>query len=202
MIVYGAYHFSDAKIVINQMTGVGKSFRHATEGFKKTSGDPDQVMDFLRKQGHSLTHYIPGGDKALDDALDALEKVKDKHGDETKKIVKGTYGEISDVVKDGKMDISTGTKLLEILKRRGAEVQKLAEKAGGDLMDEYPDFRGKIGEKYSELKGLAHGQGEKGKKIMDDVQSSLKDIAKEGLNKDSLNKAQELVQNTIKELQK
>ena len=183
------------------MSGVGKSFRQATEGFKKTSGDPDQVVDFLRKQGHTLTHYIPGGDKALDEALDALEKVKDKHGDETKKIVSDTYGEISDVVKSGKMDISTGTKLLEILRRRGAEVQKLAEKAGGDLMDDYPDFRGKIGEKYSELKGLAQGKGEKGKKILDDVQSSLKDIAKEGFSKDSLNKAQELVQNTIKELQ-
>jgi hypothetical protein len=77
---------------------------------------------------------IPGAKAYIGPFFDNVDELKKTHGEETKKIIKGTYDEIKETVNKGGLDVKTSETVLEILKRLGAEVEELGNNVGANFI--------------------------------------------------------------------
>jgi len=165
----------------------------------------DEALDYFRGVAKSYGSLIPGASSYIDPMFDTLDELKKTHGEETEKIIKGTYDEVKETVMKGGFDLKTGEKVLEILKRRGAEVEDLGQRVGTDfvkpVLDKNPQLRDAIGGSYDELRQLVKKHGPEAKAKYDDLVKQLKEIFNKGISADSIKQAQNLVQQKVKEIQ-
>ena len=128
---------------------------------------------------HSYLVVVPGARPHVDAAFDTIDQLRDTHGDEVNRIVGDGYEEVRVIIRDaGAMDASTAMKVLDVLRRRSAELEELGKKAGkdafGSLSERYPQVSEKLGGGYDELKRLAETKGPEAKKIFDDTTKQVR----------------------------
>jgi len=164
----------------------------------------DEALNYFRDVAKKYAAFVPGANQYIDPMFDTIDDLKQSHGDETEKILKGTYDEIKETISKGSLDVKTGQKLIEILKRRAEEVEELAKKVGQDaiqpILDKSPELKKAIGGNYDELKRLVEAHGDEAKAKYEDLVKQLKEIYNKGLSPDSIKQVQDLVQQKTKEI--
>lgn len=85
------------------------------------------------------------------------------------RIVSDGYEEVRAVIRDSSaMDVGTAMKVLDVLRRKSAELEELGKRAGKDafsaLGEKYPQVSERLGGRYEELKKFARSAGPEAKK--------------------------------------
>lgn len=178
---------------------------------KDTAGDPAEsaanTVNYLRSATATL---IPGSAPFLGKVFDQIEQISKDHGDEVKKVFEDTYKDFEKLAKDGSMDSQTASKAVEILQKRVSELQELAGGVAGDayqkLVTDNPKLKDQISEQYNSLKDVVEKAKEKkpeAQKLLKDTSSELAKIFKDnGVSKESVKQAQELLKKKGEEAKK
>lgn len=190
------------------MVKTSKSLESSIAEVKRTLAEKtpsaDEALNYFRGVAKSYGSLIPGASAYIDPMFDTIDELKKTHGDETEKIIKGTYDEVKETVSKGGFDLKTGEKVVEILKRRAAEVEDLGRRVGTDfikpVLDKNPQLRDSIGGSYDELKQLVQKHGPEAKEKYDDLVKQLKQIFDKGISPDSIKQVQDLIQQKTKEI--
>lgn len=198
---YGFYHFSGAKAAVNTASDMKKYYDDAKNKLAEKTPGPKEALKYIRNLSQSYAAFIPGAKPVLDAAFDDLDKVSHKHGDKVDKLVTDTYHELKDVSKEG-LSIETATKAWSILEKKFEEIKTLAKDVGGDLLQQHPELKDKVGGKLDDLKSMAEQYGPDAKKQYDEVYKKVQDIATKGPSAGSLAEVTKLVNDKYTELKK
>jgi hypothetical protein len=143
--------------------------------------NPSKALRKLREIARSYVVLIPGAATYVDSTFDAFENVAASHEEEANRIASEAYSEIENIVKQKggptKIDADGAWKIVDVLRRRMAELGELAKKAGetaiGPILDKHPEVREKIGGGYDQLRSLAETRGGDAKKLLDDTTNQV-----------------------------
>ncbi|KAI9089588.1 hypothetical protein DFS34DRAFT_385441 [Phlyctochytrium arcticum] len=213
---YGYYYFSGAKTFVDTASTAKDYYKDITVKAKKTLQEktPDnahEALESLRSLTKSYASVIPGASSYIDATFDSLDEIRDEHGDDFDRIVTEAYDEVKKIIQSDKsgLDMVTGTKIVDVLKRRGTELKKVAKDASktafSELEDKFPGVAKKLGGGYQEFQELAAKAGPEAKKTLDDVSKQMNEMFKKGLTPETLKQASELIKSKteqIKELTK
>jgi hypothetical protein len=204
MTVYVWYQFSGLKTVVKTSKQIESSLAEVKKTLAEKTPSADEALSYFRGVAKSYGSLIPGAGAYIDPMFDTLDELKKTHGEETEKIVKGTYEEVKDTVSKGGFDLKTGEKVVEILKRRAAEVEDLAQKVGTDfikpVLDKNPQLKESIGGSYDQLKKLVDQHGPEAKATYDDTVKQVKKIFGAGVTAASIKQVSDLIQQKTKEV--
>jgi len=198
---FGFYHFSGARAAVNTATEAKKYYDDAKAKIAEKTPEPKEALKFVRNLAQSYAGFIPGAKPIVDAAFDDLDKVSYKHGDKVDKLVSDTYQELKDVSKDG-ISMESATKAWSVLQGKFEEIRKLAQDVGGDIMNQHPELKEKVGGKLDDFKSLAEQYGPDAKKQYDEVYSKVQSIAAKGLSAGSLAEVASLVNDKYAEIKK
>jgi len=203
-VVYGWYQFSGLKTVVKTSKQVESTLGELKKQIAEKTPSADEAMSYFRSVAKSYGSLIPGASAYIDPMFDTLDEMKRTHGEETEKIIKGTYDEIKETVSKGGFDLKTGEKVVEILKRRAAEVEELGKKFGTDfikpVIDKNPQLKEAVGGSYDNLKSMVDRYGPEAKEKYDDAVKQIKQIAAAGLTAASIKQVKDLVEQKSKEI--
>lgn len=176
---YGWYHFSDVKKFVDSMKSVKDSMKDyyggAKDSLKKTaSKPPNEVLNYVRDLAKPYVALIPGGQKAVNEAFDAVQDIIDTHGDEVNDILDATRNELQEALKgQDTFSAATGMKVAGIMQVRLGQLSDIAQKAGEkgikSLSEKYPQVSEKLGGAYEHMRKLAEKAGPEAQKIVDDT---------------------------------
>jgi hypothetical protein len=204
MTVYVWYQFSGLKTVVKTSKQIESSLAEVKKTLAEKTPSADEALSYFRGVAKSYGSLIPGAGAYIDPMFDTLDELKKTHGEETEKIIKGTYDEVKDTVSKGGFDLKTGEKVVEILKRRAAEVEDLAQKVGTDfikpVLDKNPQLKEAVGGSYDQLKKLVDQHGPEAKATYDDTVKQVKKIFGAGVTAASIKQASDLIQQKTKEV--
>ena len=202
--VYGWYQFSGLKTVVKTSKSLESGLQEVKKTIAEKTPSPDEAMNYFRGVAKSYGSLIPGASAYIDPMFDSLDELKKTHGEETEKIIKGTYDEVKETVVKGGFDLKTGEKVVEILKRRAAEVEDLGNRVGADfikpVIDKNPQLRDAVGGSYNDLKKLVATHGPEAKAKYDDLVKQLKEIFDKRISASSIKQVQDLIQQKTKEI--
>lgn len=183
---YTYYHFSGVKTAVQTAQSAQDYIRDTSNRVASTVSEhaknPSKALQKLRQVAHSYVALIPGAEAWVDSTFDVFDKVAETHGDEADRIASEAYAEIEKVIKDkgGATNVDAGAawKIVDVLRRKMAELGELAKGAGqtaiGPILDKHPEVRDKIGGGYDQLRSLAESHGGEAKKILDDTTKQVR----------------------------
>lgn len=198
---YGYYHFSGAKAAVNMASDTKAYFENMKNKLTEKAPEPSAALKYIREYAQSYGSFIPGAKPIIDSAFNDLDKIQSKHGDKVDKLVTDTYHELKDVAKDG-VTMESAMKAWDVLQKKFDEIKKLAKDVGGDLMNQHPELKEKVGGKFDELKSMADQYGPDAKKQVDEVYQKVQDIAAKGLSAGSIAEIGKLVNDKYADLKK
>ncbi|RDX50135.1 hypothetical protein OH76DRAFT_1381302 [Lentinus brumalis] len=205
---YMYYYFSGAKAAVDASRTASQYYQETKAAIaSKAPKSPNEALDYLRDVARSYLVIIPGARPHVDAAFDTIDELRSSHGDDVNRIISDGYDEVRVVIKDsGSMDAATAMKVLDVLRRRSAELEELGKKAGknafGSLSEKYPQLSDKLGGGYEEFKRLAESKGPEAKKLYDETSGQIKDIFSKGFTQDSIDEARRLIQSKTSEIRK
>ena len=173
--MYGWYHFSGTKKVVQSVQKASQYYEQTKQTIaEKAPKNPNEALDYLRNFAHSYLVVVPGARPHVDAAFDTIDELRDEHGNEVDRIVGGGYDEVRIIVRDATaMDMATAARVLDVFRRRSAELEELGQRARSSafesLAKKYPQVSEKLGIGYEEFKGLAEVKGPEAKKVFDDT---------------------------------
>lgn len=129
----------------------------------------------------------------MDSAFRDLEKVQAKHGHEMDEIVNTTYKELKEASKSG-MSMETAAKSWEIIEKAMGQLAELASDSIGDIVDNHPQLKEKVGGSLDQLKGMADSYGPEAKKELDETYRQIKDVIKGGVSFETVNKIKKVIE--------
>ncbi|KAG8902721.1 hypothetical protein FRC01_009487, partial [Tulasnella sp. 417] len=199
---YGYYHFSGTRDLVQTAQSVQSSIKSAKDTALEKTPSPNEVIQFLRSTAKSYGSFIPGASAYIDASFDAIDQLEQTHREEVSAIVKKTYDDLREAVKDGKADAQTAKKVFDIFKRQSAELAEVAKKATNDVLqpvlEKHPELKEKLGggwteiqETYQSLKETEVAQ--QAQQIYDETSAQLVDLFKSGFSATSLTKAKTLL---------
>ncbi|OBZ67209.1 hypothetical protein A0H81_12858 [Grifola frondosa] len=204
IVVVGGYtwfHFSGAKKALDASNTAIAFFQKSKNAIKeKTRSSPNDALNFLRNVAKSYAAIIPGAQTFVDAAFDTLDELRESHGEEVNKIVAEAYREVQKILKESSnsVDLETGLKIMEALRRHIGKLEQVGRKAGNDifspLAEKYPRVAERLGGGYEELRTMAERKGPEAKKILDDTMGQVNELLSKGYSQDALNQARQLIQ--------
>lgn len=190
---YGYYHFSGAKSIVNAASTSKAQFQKLTQGIQDNAPEPNEALKWLRSTTQQYAALIPGAKGYVDSAFNDLDKVQAKHGDEVDKIVSEAYKELKTATKSG-MSMETAVKTWNILEKTMAQLGELASDSAGEILDEHPQLKEKLGGGLDQLKGMADSYGPEAKKELDQTYQQIKDVVKGGVSVETISKVKKLIE--------
>ncbi len=174
------YYFSGAKAAVDASRTASQYYQETKAAIAaKAPKSPNEALDYLRDVARSYLVIIPGARPHVDAAFDTIDELRSSHGDDVNRIISDGYDEVRVVIKDsGNMDAATAMKILDVLRRRSAELEELGKKAGkdafGSLSEKYPQLSDKLGGGYEEFRRLAESKGPEAKKLYDETSGQVR----------------------------
>lgn len=199
--IYGWYHYSGTKNLVNIAHEYQDRFQDITSQLKESAPEPNEALQWLRKTATSYTFFIPGSKNYVDSAFNDLEIIHKKHGKEVDKIVQEAYGELREISQDG-INVTSAQKAWEILQKHLKRISDLAADSAQEILNNHPGLKDKVGGSFDQLKNLGDNYGPDAKKQVDQVWSEISNILKSGVSAESIDKIQAAVQDKIKSVQK
>ncbi|CAF2745982.1 unnamed protein product [Rotaria sp. Silwood2] len=210
-IRFAWYHFSGTRQVVNIARDTLNKAQQIKEKVTETSVDStDSVANTVSYLRSATTTLIPGSAPFLGKVFDQIEQISKDHGDDAKRIFDETYNDFEKLAKEGGLEAQTASKAVDILQKRVKELQDLAGEAGGDLysklISDNPKLKDQISEQYNKLKDIVDKAKEKQpelQNILKDTISQLTKIFKEnGVSKETVQQAQDLLKKKVEEAKK
>merc|ERR1712000_803304 len=178
-----------------------KKYKEAAQKLQEKTPNADQAVDSIKQFAYSYVARIPGGRAYVDTAFDDWEKVRQNHKEEADKLVNDAYKQFQDVAKSG-LSLETASKAYEVLADLTKKVADLSGDAFGDILDNHPQVKEKLGGNVDQLKRMGEEYGPEAKKQVDETWKQLKDIVAGGVSVSSLNKARQLIDDKVKQVKK
>ncbi|ESZ99609.1 hypothetical protein SBOR_0020 [Sclerotinia borealis F-4128] len=191
---YTYYQFSGAKTVVNAYSSTKNQFHKATSALSEKAPEPNQAIKWLRNATSSYAAFIPGAQSFLDGAFNDIEKVQEKHGKEVDDIVNKTYADLKDISKKGGVDMQTAVQGYNILTKALNDIAELGKDSLGDIMENHPQIKEKLGGNLDQLKSMAENYGPEAKKELDDTYKKVSEILAGGLGVGSIDQVRKLIQ--------
>ncbi|KAH7418168.1 hypothetical protein BKA64DRAFT_653734 [Cadophora sp. MPI-SDFR-AT-0126] len=198
---YGYYHFSGAKSIVNAASTSKAQLQKLTQGIQDSAPEPNEALKWLRSTTSQYAAFIPGAKPYVDSAFNDLDKVQAKHGDEVDKIVNNAYKELKAATKTG-LSMETAVKAWSILEKTMSQLGELAKDSAGEIIDEHPELKEKLGGGLDQLKGMADSYGPEAKKELDQTYQQIKDVVKGGVSVETINKVKKLVEEKTEKVKK
>ncbi|PIL34173.1 hypothetical protein GSI_03884 [Ganoderma sinense ZZ0214-1] len=205
---YGWYHLSGAKKAVDSYNTATQYYEQTKHAFTDNAPkNPNEALNQLRTFAQSYLLIIPGASPHVDAAFDTIDELRDEHGTEVDRIVGGGYEEVRIIVRDAEaMDMATAARVLNVLRRRSAELEELGRRAGSgafeSLARKYPQVSETLGVGYEEFKKLAEVKGPDARKVFDDSGKQIREIFRKGFSQDSVSQARELIQSKTNEVRR
>lgn len=199
---YTYYQFSGIKPMVNAYSSTKSQFQKATSAISEKAPEPNQAIKWLRSATSSYAAFIPGAQSFLDSAFDDIEKVQAKHGKEVDEIVNKTYAELKGISKKGGFDMQTAVQGYNVLTKALSEIAELGKDSLGEMLDNHPQIKEKVGGNLDQLKSMAENYGPDAKKELDDTYKKVSEILAGGLGVGSIDKVRKLIQEKSEKIQK
>ncbi|KAG4420783.1 hypothetical protein IFR04_006063 [Cadophora malorum] len=198
---YGYYYFSGAKTIVNAASTSKAQLQKLTQGIQDSAPEPNEALKWLRSTTSQYAAFIPGAKPYVDSAFNDLDKVQAKHGDEVDKIVNNAYKELKAATKSG-LSMETAVKAWSILEKTMSQLGELAKDSAGEIIDEHPELKEKLGGGLDQLKGMADSYGPEAKKELDQTYQQIKDVVKGGVSVETINKVKKLIEEKTEKVRK
>lgn len=143
-------------------------------------------LHIARNVARSSVAAIPGASSFVDSTFDSLDKAVADHANEALEIVQRAYNDIVKILDESRSGIGNlegvgpgvEVRVLNVLRKRTAELFELSKKAGGNTVDEVleknPRARKNLGGGYEQLKTFVEGRGAEVKKALDEASNRVR----------------------------
>lgn len=204
-LFFGIYSYTPAGRAVSSVNKVAleaqKKYDAAAKKLQEKAPDADQAVSYIKQYAYSYVGWIPGGRAYVDAAFQDWEKVRENNKDEADKLVNDAYKQFQDLSKSG-LSMETASKAFDVLADLGKKVANLAGDAIGDLIDNHPQVKEKLGGNVDQLKELGDKYGPEAKKQVDETWKQVKDIFAGGFSAASISKARKLIEGKVEEIKK
>lgn len=202
-VFYGIYTFTPAgrtASTINKTAiEANKKYKEAAKKLQNNTPSADQAVDSIKQFAYSYVGWIPGGRAYVDAAFEDWEKIREKHKGEADKIVNDAYKEFQNIAKSG-LSMETASKAYEALAKLAKQVAELSGDAIGDIIDNHPQLKEKLGGNVDKLKQMGEQYGPEAKKQVDETWKQVKEIVAGGISAANLNKARQLIEDKVQKI--
>ncbi|KFZ11776.1 hypothetical protein V502_07388 [Pseudogymnoascus sp. VKM F-4520 (FW-2644)] len=196
---YGYYHYSGAKTIVDGAAATKKQFRNITSSMKDSAPEPNELLKWFRSTVTSYAAFIPGAKSYVDSAFNDLDKIEQKHRGKVDEIVREAYSDMREATKSG-LTIETAHKTWEILQKHLGKLSELASDASGEILDNHPKLKEKVGGNIDQLKQMAESYGPEAKEQVNKTYDQIKDILKNSSGTDAADKIRKVVEENIEKL--
>ena len=111
------------------------------------------------------------------------------------------YKELKAATKSG-LSMETAVKAWSILEKTMSQLGELAKDSAGEIIDEHPELKEKLGGGLDQLKGMADSYGPEAKKELDQTYQQIKDVVKGGVSVETINKVKKLIEEKTEKVRK
>lgn len=204
-IFYGIYSYTPAGRAASNINKAAKEaylkYDAAAKKLQQKAPDADQAVNYIKEFAYSYVGWIPGGRSYVDAAFRDWEKVRENNKDEADKLVNDAYKQFQDLSKSG-LSMETATKAYDVITDLAQKVASLAGDALGDIIDNHPQVKEKLGGSVDQLKDLGEQYGPEAKKQVDETWKQVKDIFASGFSATSIQKARKLIEEKVEQIKK
>lgn len=202
---YSWYNFSGARDAVQTKEQVNSYIDAGAEQFRVqfreiTPGPTDEVVKSLREVAEKYSAWIPGGREFVDKSFKELEKIREHHETEVNEIVRDTYEELRDVANRNGTSLETVNATWYILSRRLEELSSLAGDVAEQVLTKHPELREKLDSSFEDLRQLGDRLGPGAKREIDETFSQVANMVKQGVNAETGDRVQMLVQKKAQEI--
>ncbi|EGX90354.1 hypothetical protein CCM_06772 [Cordyceps militaris CM01] len=205
VLFYGIYSFTPAgrtASTINKAAiEANKQYKAAAAKLQQATPEPDQAISYIKDLAYSYVGWVPGGRGFVDSAFKDVEIVQEKHKDEVNKIINDGYKQFQELSKAG-LSMQTATKAYETLADLAKKIADLSADALGDIVDNHPQIKEKLGGNIDKLKSLGEQYGPDAKKQVDETWRQVKDVFAGGFTAANIAKAKQLIDDKVGQVQK
>ncbi|KAL8419177.1 hypothetical protein RB594_002399 [Gaeumannomyces avenae] len=205
-VLYGVYQYTPAGRMasrVNKAAGEAEAkYNEAAKKLReKAPSSADQAIDAMKRLAMTYASWVPGGRAYVEAAFADVDKVREKHSDEADKIVQDAYKKLQDASKAG-FSLEAASRAWDVLAEVSRRVAELAGDAAGDVLDNHPKLKEKMGGSVDQLKQMGEQYGPEAKKMVDETWAQLRDIASGGLSAENIDKARKLVDEKMQQVRK
>jgi hypothetical protein len=198
---YTWYRASGAHTVVSTAHSTKEYFETAQKRFTENAPRPNEALRWLRQVSTYYAGFVPGASGYVESALNDLDRVHDKHGEEVDKIIGEAYEELKGVSNQG-LSLETAAKTWDVLQKHLKRIAELAGDAAEDVLNNHPEIKKSLGGSVDELKRMGEQYGPEAKKQVDETWDQIKEITKSGLSPESGEKISKLVKEKVAQVQK
>ncbi|OBT53635.1 hypothetical protein VE04_06648 [Pseudogymnoascus sp. 24MN13] len=179
---YGYYYYSGAKTIVDGAAATKRQFKNITSSMKDSAPEPNELLKWFRSTVTSYAAFIPGAKSYVDAAFNDLDKVEQKHRGKVDEIIKDAYSDMREATKGG-LTIETAHKTWEILQKHLSKVTELASEASGEILDNHPQLKEKVGGNIDQLKKMADSYGPEAKEQRHRRGGKIREVVEENIEK-------------------
>ncbi|KAJ0423345.1 hypothetical protein BJY00DRAFT_60176 [Aspergillus carlsbadensis] len=199
---YAWYNISGAKTAVRTVKETQNYANSVKQGIVRNAPEPDKALQWFRETTKSYAAFIPGARGPIDSAFDDLETIREKHGGEFDAIMRDAYGEMRDLSRKGGADVDTAFQALKILQRHLNRLLDLSGDAAGDILENHPKLKEKVGGSWEQLREMGDAYGPQAKEEVNRTWEQITGIVKKGASLDAVAEVKKLLQEKREKLQK
>ena len=199
---YAWYHFSGTKSLVATSKQAQEYFDQAKQTVAQKAPEPHAAYGWLKDTVKSYAGFIPGASSYVDSAFDDLEKVRKDHGKEFDTVIGEAYTELRDLTQKEGVSATSAAAALQILQKHSKRLFDLAGDAAGNVLENHPKLKEKIGGSYDQLKEMGDAYGPKAKEEVNRTWEQISGIVQRGVSADSADEIKKLIQEKSETLRK
>ncbi|TQN64376.1 hypothetical protein CSHISOI_11046 [Colletotrichum shisoi] len=204
-LFYAIYSFTPAGRTASKVNKAAKEaaqkYSVASQKLQENTPSADQAIDYIKQFAYSYVGWVPGGRAYVDTAFNDFETVRENHKDEADKIIHDAYKQFQDVAKAG-LSLDAVHQAYDVLADVAKKIASLGGDAIGDVVDNHPQLKEKLGGNIDQLKDMGAKYGPEAKKQVDETWRQLKDLLAGGLTAGNFEKARKLVEDKVQQVRK
>jgi hypothetical protein len=194
------YHFSGAKSAVNAISQTKQYTNEITQKVKQKAPEPNEALKWLRETAQTYASFVPGARGYVDKAFEDLDRIQEKHGSEVDEIVRKTYDELQRVVKEDGASVKGMYEAWAEIERCIRELSSLAGDAAGDVLQNHPQLKEKLGGSFQALQSMGENYGQEAKEQVNKTFDEVRQIFSQGSTAEAVQKTQQLVEQRTQEL--
>lgn len=160
---------------------------------KESAPEPNELLKWFRQTVTSYAALIPGAKSYVDTVFNDLDNIEQKHRGEVNQIISNAYSEMREATKSG-LSVETAQKTWDILQKYLKQLGDLASDSAGEILDNHPELKEKVGGNLDQLKSLANAYGPEAKKELDQTYNQIKEVLAGGIGIGTAERIRQIVQ--------